>query len=84
MITVLLIVAWLTDGTPLPNFFIIGPGHPCNEEVAIEYTKRFVVPSLTDAQIQSPEETLLWRCLAVPEGPGPGPAMRHIPTEDEA
>lgn len=85
MITVLVIVAYLTNGTPLPNFFVIPADHPCNNEVALDYTQRFIVPSLGNgAAIQTPEEAMVFVCLPVPAGPGPGPAMRHIPTEDEA
>jgi hypothetical protein len=37
MITILVLVAWLTNGTPLPNTFILPPGHPCDQKVAVEY-----------------------------------------------
>jgi len=84
MITVLLIVAYLTNGTPLPTFFIVDNSkETCGAALALEYTRRFIVPSLTDAQIQTPEDTMRWQCLPVPEGT-PGPAMRHIPQDDEA
>jgi hypothetical protein len=79
MITILVLIAWLTDGAPLPNFFILPPGHPCNNEVAIEYTRRFVAPNLSEgARIQSPEATMIYACLPVPPGPGPGPAMKRV------
>jgi hypothetical protein len=77
MITILVLVAWLTNGTPLPNTFILPPGHPCDQKVAVEYTRKFVAPSLGElAKIQQPEDTMIYVCLPVPPGPGPGPAIK--------
>ena len=75
MITVLLIIAWLTDGTPLPNFFVLPEGHPCGPEVAADYARRFIVPSLPEGQQIQGTDTLLHLCAPVPPG-SPGPAMK--------
>lgn len=80
-LTIMVVVAFLTNGTPLPNFFILD-GVACNREAAIDYTKRLIVPSLAEGfQIQDPtrEENLFVECVPVPGGPGPGPAMYQKP-----
>jgi hypothetical protein len=84
MITILVLIAWLTDGTPLPNHFILPPGHPCDQKVAIEYTRKFVARSLAEgSHIQQPEDTIIYVCLPVPPGPGPGAAMKPVLLEGQ-
>ena len=77
MITVLLVIAWLTDGTPLPNFFVLPDGHPCSAEVAADYARRFIVPSLPEGYHIQGTETLLHICAPVPVGT-PGPAIKPV------
>lgn len=72
---VLVLLLFLTNGTPLPNFFVIPPGHPCNATVASTYARDFVAPSLGEGfSIQDPDKTGLHLCLPIIDGPGPGPA----------
>jgi hypothetical protein len=74
-IAVLVIVAYLTNGTPLPNFFIV-PLEQCSNTLALRYTRDFIVPTVPEGySIQTPEETMVYACLPVPQGT-PGPAMR--------
>ena len=74
-ITVLLVVAYLTNGTPLPNFFVLPEGHSCDASVAADYARRFIVPSLPEGYAIQGTDTLLHICAPVPPGT-PGPAMR--------
>lgn len=75
-ITVLFVLVYLTNGAPLPNMFVLPPGHPCDGTVASDYARRFVAPTLPDGSaMQDPDTTGLHICLPVPAGPGPGPAM---------
>lgn len=75
MITVLLVVAWLTNGTPLPNMFILPEGHPCGPEVAADYARRFIAPTVPPGFAMQGTDTLLHLCAPVPIGT-PGPAMK--------
>jgi hypothetical protein len=82
----LLVKAFLTDGTPLPNMFILPPQHPCNQEVAADYARKYIQASLgNEFHIQDPTN-VPFICIAVTQG-APGPAMAeppHVPTDDEA
>jgi len=84
-LTILVIVAYFTNGTPLATTFYIDPARvECSAATALRYTREHIVPMLPEGHaIQSPEETMLWTCLPVPPGT-PGPAARHIPTDNEA
>lgn len=73
--TALLITVFLTNGTPLPNFFIVPPGVTCDGSLAVEYARKFIAPSLGGlAQIQDPTEHGFYNCFPVPEPIAPGPA----------
>lgn len=77
MITILVIIVYLTNGNPAPNWFVIDNAKEvCDNETALRYTRNQIAAALPeDVQMQS-LETMLWACLPVPAGPGPGPAMR--------
>jgi hypothetical protein len=74
-ITVLLIVAYLTTGAPVPYMFVLPEGHPCGPEVAADYARRFIVPVVPEGSAIQGLDTLLHLCAPVPHGT-PGPAMR--------
>jgi hypothetical protein len=87
--TIMLVVAFLTNGTPIYSDFILPEGHPCNFDVAVDYTKRFTAASLgSDYSLQELEgEKLTYLCISMPAAIPPGPAMAppaHIPQDDEA
>lgn len=76
----------MTNGTPLPHMFILPANHVCDEVVAAQYTRQLIVPSLPEGiTIQTPEDTILWLCLPVPQGtPGPGIKPVLLPGQEEA
>lgn len=82
----LAMIVYLTDGTPLPQMFILPPEAGCNHAVAVQYARTFVQPTVPPGYaMQDPEAKMRWMCLAVEsETPGPAMSVRHIPQEDEA
>jgi hypothetical protein len=83
---ILLIVVFLTNGVPLPNFFILPPGQACDSAVAVDYARRFIATSLADFAIQNPEEHGLFLCLDIPAPiePGPGdPGALPLPEPED-
>lgn len=74
----LAMIVYLTDGTPLPQFFVIPVEQGCNAEVAAVYARQFVAPALPEGyQMQEPDtarETLKYACFPIEMGT-PGPAM---------
>lgn len=82
-ITVLLVVAYLTNGAPITAYFVLPGDHPCDAQVASDYVRRFVIPGLPEgASIQDPDATGLHICAPVPPGT-PGPAMKLEPLADK-
>ena len=85
--TVMLVLVYLTNGIPLPNFFVVPEGVECNGALAIDYSRRFIQPSLGEGfQIQDPSVHGNYICLPVPAPIAPGPAdpgARPVPVEPE-
>ena len=85
MVTIMVVVAYLTNGTPLPNFFIIREDEVCNNELAMSYARRFIVPSLPEGYSIQGDDKTIFLCADVPPGT-PGPAMKPVlfPGQTEA
>jgi hypothetical protein len=76
---ILVLLAYLTDGTPVHSSFTLPAEHACNEEVALDYMRKFVAPN------GSFQDTVSYVCLpAYTEAPGPAYVPMHIPQDDEA
>lgn len=87
MITILVIVVYLTSGYAAPTMFVLDNAkETCDNETALRYTRNQVAASMPEGVRMQSLETMLWVCLPVPAGPGPGPAMRPalFPGQTEA
>ena len=77
-------VVYFTDGTPIPDKFIVPDAQHCTAATVVDYAKRFIAPTLPPGRAlkdPSAEGGLLFLCLPIEQGT-PGPA--HFPQEDEA
>lgn len=73
----LAMIVYLTDGTPLPQMFVVPVEQGCDERVADRYARQHV-PLPEGAQLQDwavDPNKLKWFCLPVTRAL-PGPALR--------
>ena len=73
----LAMIVYMTDGTPLPQMFILKPEEGCNLEVAQRYARQHI-PLPEGVQLQDwgvDPDKLKWFCFPVERGTE-GPALR--------
>ena len=72
----LAMLVYLTDGTPMPQMFILPVEVGCNYDVALHYARTHI-PIPEGYTMQAPEAKMKWYCFAI-ETEAPGPAMKPI------
>jgi hypothetical protein len=80
-VLVMVLVAYLTNGTPLPNTFYMPIDHACDDATALEYLKVIEQSLPAGHSIQA---EFHYHC-APEDAIAPGPSRAaHIPQDDEA